>query len=406
MLGISRGVRRGALKYQSPASGIHANSAAAGGGTGTSASPFNTLAAAHTAASPGNTIRLARNSVFRETFTITKANLTVEPYGSGADPIISGGTLTTSWTNESTNIWYATGVTVEPMLVTFDGTLGQRRFYKTKMNVAGTIAPALVAARDFWWDHRNSRLYVYSTTNPATAWTAVERAHRIGPVDVQATGVTLNTIKISHHNLDDRTDGVVAGSNNPTKTGLTTQFMGDTVANYWWRSGRNDSPWNTRLSASNSTTAAQSGFNALAFQWSEWQDMGVRMVEATGSDPLFSLYYSFECWDQVATAFAARFGNSLWSRTRSTRPPARHFRPRASFSTLRPQHPASGRCPPIRNGIRLRTPAPARFNSVARLISSRRRIPTATQRSFSRTAQWSNCMRRSCWRRAAMRTRS
>lgn len=73
-----------------------------------------------------------------------------------------GGTITT-WTDNGSNVWYATLATA-PSSVEFDGIEGTE--------VAS--AAACTAARYWYHDADNSKLYVYSTSDPDDAYTTVD----------------------------------------------------------------------------------------------------------------------------------------------------------------------------------------------------------------------------------------
>lgn len=99
--------------------------------------------------------------LFREQLTVPSSGIAGKPitigvYGSGAT--ISGADLVVTWADEGGDVWSAT-LTTEPSSVFFDG-------------VWGTDAGALidVDAEDEWFWAANV-LYVYSTSDPDTAYT-------------------------------------------------------------------------------------------------------------------------------------------------------------------------------------------------------------------------------------------
>ena len=76
-------------------------------GDGTASAPFATFAHAMARAEAGETVGLARGSVWRETLTTSVADLTIEPYGTGAIPVIDGADVMGAWTLRAgeTDIW-------------------------------------------------------------------------------------------------------------------------------------------------------------------------------------------------------------------------------------------------------------------------------------------------------------
>lgn len=74
-------------------------------GTGTKALPYLTLSKAHTVASAGQSVGMLAGSTHRlaSTLSLTK-RLRIGAYGTGARPIISGGTLATGWSAAYTGV--------------------------------------------------------------------------------------------------------------------------------------------------------------------------------------------------------------------------------------------------------------------------------------------------------------
>lgn len=134
-----------------------------GTSTGT---PWQTIAHVNAQTfSPGDSILFNRGDTWREQLTIPSSGasgnpITISSYGTGAPPAINGSNLVASgsWTNTSGNVWQA-AVTTQPNLVWFNGTPGI---------AVGSIA-AITATYDWFWS--TNVLYVYSTSNPGTAYT-------------------------------------------------------------------------------------------------------------------------------------------------------------------------------------------------------------------------------------------
>lgn len=78
---------------------FYAQSGAPPGGNGSLAAPFNNLGASWPGVAAGDTVRLLAGSVFRESFTaLDFANLTIEGWGDGPLPVVSGANIVTNWT--------------------------------------------------------------------------------------------------------------------------------------------------------------------------------------------------------------------------------------------------------------------------------------------------------------------
>ncbi|MCC2626387.1 MAG: putative Ig protein [Thermomicrobiales bacterium] len=121
-----------------------------------------TISKVNATATTGDTVRFKRGGVYRTT-TITPAasGITYEDYGSGAKPRIVASELASGWTLSSGNQWYFSLAT-DPNVIWIDG-------------VRGTEAASLVAmdaAGEWFFDSGASRLYVYSTTDPDSAFTS------------------------------------------------------------------------------------------------------------------------------------------------------------------------------------------------------------------------------------------
>lgn len=165
--------------------------------TGTSPNtPWLTIA--HISAlsfNPGDSILFQSTCTWREALTINSSGasgnvITVGAYGSGAQPIINGSNLLSlSWTNVSGNIWSAP-LAAQPNIVFFNGSLGT--------NVASSAAVS--AALD--WNWASNTLYVYSTSNPSTAFKSpgIEAGVQSDVVEVNGSYVTISNLHITKGN--------------------------------------------------------------------------------------------------------------------------------------------------------------------------------------------------------------
>jgi len=200
------------------------------------------------------------------------------------------------WSSSSvpltTNNWYTPGITVEPLVVTADGAVLQRRLVKTKLATTG----------DWWWDAVNKRLYIYRTTNPASGYDVIEYSQRLHPMRVRAAAAVISDLVISHHNLDDGTIGLEDLTAAASLTNVTGQTNGKDVVDYTYQPGRSDSIWRKRLDGTKTYTAAPAGFNALGTGLAGWglpDPSSIGVYVATASDPLVNVLFVSNAWVQM-----------------------------------------------------------------------------------------------------------
>ncbi len=113
--------------------------------------------------SPGDNILFKRGETWRgelnPTASGTSGNpITYSDYGSGNKPIINGSQLMSGWTLDSGNVWQV-ALTTSPTQVFFNSTRGTNESSKAALN----------AANEWYWS--SNVLYVYSTSNPTSAYT-------------------------------------------------------------------------------------------------------------------------------------------------------------------------------------------------------------------------------------------
>jgi len=172
-------------------------------GTSTS-TPWLTIAHVNAQSfNPGDSILFQGGCVWREALAISPSGstgrsagsgITVGSYGSG-QPIIDGSDIYSSgWTNTSGNIWqhalnppYAAHI-----WVFFNGVAGGP-------NGGNPMASrgAIVSSNQWFWDG-TSTLYVFSTSNPATAFTSpgIEVTTRVGVQASNQSYVTFNNLNV------------------------------------------------------------------------------------------------------------------------------------------------------------------------------------------------------------------
>jgi len=106
---------------------------------------------------------------------------------SGDSPVIKGSDIITGWSVYDGNVWEAS-LTTEPTMVFFDGTYG------TNEDTLGNVD----AENEWHW--AANTLYVYSTSDPDTAYTdpGIEASQRI-PVNLSAQSyVTIDGLTVIH----------------------------------------------------------------------------------------------------------------------------------------------------------------------------------------------------------------
>ncbi|RPJ39533.1 MAG: right-handed parallel beta-helix repeat-containing protein, partial [Planctomycetaceae bacterium] len=127
--------------------------------------PWRTLAKvnSYTGFAAGDRILLQRGRTWREQLTVPRSGVSGSPivfgaYGTGNKPMLKGSALVTNWGSAGSNRWSAS-LGAAPNQVFFNGVRGTKK--------GGTSS--LTAARDWYWS--SGALYVYSASNPDSAYT-------------------------------------------------------------------------------------------------------------------------------------------------------------------------------------------------------------------------------------------
>lgn len=132
--------------------------------------------------SPGDSIFFNAGDTWRETLEVPSdgeagTNLYFGKYGTGANPRIIGSKATTTWTDQGSNVWKTD--------ITFTSPRGLYPYYADIVfNESGTErfgiyqsnTASLNAAYEWTWS--SNYIYVYSTSDPATAYTGIEVQQR------------------------------------------------------------------------------------------------------------------------------------------------------------------------------------------------------------------------------------
>jgi hypothetical protein len=122
-------------------------------GTSSSA-PWLTVQKVNTSTfNPGDSILFQSTCTWREQLTVPSSGsagspITFGAYGTGAQPILSGADLLTSWV--SAPPWYYAPVAAQPNQV-----------FRDDQRLTLAASQAALATGQWWWDATNSRVYVY-----------------------------------------------------------------------------------------------------------------------------------------------------------------------------------------------------------------------------------------------------
>jgi len=128
----------------------------------------------------GDTVAFKKGSIWRETLTLPRSGtasnyMVYTSYGTGAKPIILGSNVSSAWTNTSGNIWQSNST-----FASNPNTYSNIFFCEAGDTIWGSYKSTTGGlAAKYDWAYSSSRIYVYSTTDPATAFNNIEAAQRI-----------------------------------------------------------------------------------------------------------------------------------------------------------------------------------------------------------------------------------
>jgi len=190
---------------------------ASAGGDGSLSTPWDTLS--DISLSSGDTVYLDRGDTWRESLTISTANVTISAYGSGSLPIISGADYVNTWSQVGeTNIYSAT-LNTETYVVLHNTTI------LTEDDGCGGDSDCA----ENTWDWDSNTLYVNVGAGGPGA-DEIQASVRDTVVDVNANGVSVLNIRGEFAN---GTAGVFNRVDNSI-TGTTFRYCG---AYYFRRAG-------------------------------------------------------------------------------------------------------------------------------------------------------------------------
>jgi hypothetical protein len=195
--------------------------------------------------SAGDSILFKRTCTWREQLTVPSSGsagnpITFGAYGSGVQPIISGANLLSSgWSLQSGNVWQAS-LTTQPSEVFFNAVIGTLE----------TSIATITAANEWWWS--SNVLYVYSTSNPGTAFTnpGIEASQRQYAIYSNQNYVTFSSLQLQGSNYR---GFYQLGDTGITLTGIIAQYNYDDGI-------RIDAATNTLITL---TAAAYNGANGI-----------------------------------------------------------------------------------------------------------------------------------------------
>lgn len=205
-------------------------------GTATAANCTGTVSAwltiAHVNAqtfSAGDSVLFQSGGVWRESLLFPSSGtsgspITIGSYGTGALPVINGANLLSSgWSTTGSNIWTVT-----------DSTQPQQVFFNQAFGTLVGSSGAVTAAGDWFWS--SNTLYVYSTSNPATAFTnpGVEASTRTyGIRTVGKSNLVIQNIEVRYDNQQFGESGIVIANS------TSNVVINGVVADWNWGTGIN-----------------------------------------------------------------------------------------------------------------------------------------------------------------------
>jgi uncharacterized repeat protein (TIGR02059 family) len=134
--------------------------------------------------SPGDSILFMKGGTWRETLDVTSSGtsdnyICYGTYGTGVNPKIIGSEIATTWTDQGSNVWKSNNTFLNPRINTADIHFIESDVVKWGNYKANTSS--LAAKYDWTWS--SNYIYVYSTSDPGTAFSSVEIPQRYSCID-------------------------------------------------------------------------------------------------------------------------------------------------------------------------------------------------------------------------------
>ena len=165
------------------------------GNNGTStATPWLTINKVNTSTfNPGDSILFESTCTWREQLTVPSSGsagspITFGAYGTGAQPIISGADLVTSWITAAP--YYYAFVSVQPNIMFRDGTL------LTQVTAKGSLATG-----DWWWDSTNAYVWLYDNPSGHTIEAGTRPQAILTGAVSNVTFTGLHATKANHYGI-------------------------------------------------------------------------------------------------------------------------------------------------------------------------------------------------------------
>jgi uncharacterized repeat protein (TIGR02059 family) len=128
---------------------------------------------------PGDTICFNKGDVWRETLMINNsgnsgAYIVYTSYGTGSKPQILGSIQAVSWTNQGNNVWKSATSVADPYSGSYKGEIyftgldGSIKWGHVKKSGTANLA------QEYDWTWLSNYVYVYSPTDPASRYSAIE----------------------------------------------------------------------------------------------------------------------------------------------------------------------------------------------------------------------------------------
>jgi hypothetical protein len=181
--------------------------------------------------SPGDNVYLCDDEDIRTQITVpaegTGESLITITSAPGDNAVLNGATTLGSWTDEGSNIWYASQAS-EPWNAFFTDGSGN-----ISWGLKETDKVDVDEEYDWWFDDPNNRVYVYSTSDPGTAYDSVEVGKVRRAIYASAKDyVKVTNIEIKFQGWDGTSDGIfiAAGCTGWEITNNTIHHIGNREA--------------------------------------------------------------------------------------------------------------------------------------------------------------------------------
>jgi hypothetical protein len=176
-------------------------------------------------------INLKRGDIWRETLTVGASGapgrpITIQAYGIGNAPIISGADLVSNWTVHTKIVWRAI-VNTEPKQIFLDGARSTKDATSCPNNLD----------TDKEWCWTGNKLYLYSTSDPDTQFTSPGVEASVRTINVNINGKDYITFEDITSKMANSNGFQSESSSNITFTRSTGSYNWDMGISMWGTSG-------------------------------------------------------------------------------------------------------------------------------------------------------------------------